>query len=309
MCHSRLPSLRPRAVCPPVAGLAARSARALPWFECEVIFGKPKPLQLLAAPSASYPEDPEINIRSLIPVGVKSRVPPRATALLDYALLNRSGRVAPAFNGQSRRQELILDLFDRLEPTCIIETGTFRGATTEALSELTDGQVHTIEAFPRFYYFSKWRLGKAKNVHLHLGDSADVLRRLATGSQHLLSRALIYLDAHSSELQGVADVADELPLSRELTVIADNWSESVLLIDDFQVADDPGYGFDHYESGNLDLAYLQRAGMLDRFALFYPAAASSEESGARRGSLIMATRDKAEELVARSGLLRPVPVG
>lgn len=236
-------------------------------------------------------------------------MPPAAGGFLDYVQREKRGLVGPPFNGQARRLELIRDLIDRLRPDSIIETGTFRGSSTLVLAELIDGPVHTIEAFPRFYHFAKRRLRGASNVHVHLGDSAETLRRLAQTDGLSLSRAFIYLDAHSSELPGVKNVADELPLNRELKIIADKWSQSVILVDDFKISDDPGYGFDRYASGNLDLSYLDRAGMKARFGLFYPAARSSEESGARRGSLILTTRDQAEEIASSSSLLRRLSIG
>src|SRR5436190_4416368 len=36
-----------------------------------------------------------------------------------------------AFNGQEGRRALFVDLIERLKPAAIVETGTFRGSTTE----------------------------------------------------------------------------------------------------------------------------------------------------------------------------------
>jgi len=174
---------------------------------------------------------------------------------------------------------------------------------------MTNRPVHSIEAFPRFYVFSRLRFAHEQNVHVHEGDSADILARLAARGEVPRSQVLFYLDAHSSELPGVDSVADELPLNRELQVISENWTNSIVIIDDFEVADDIGYGFDQYpRSGTLNLGYLETSGMKDRFQLYYPAASSDVESGAKRGSLILVTPDTAQEKAKAEPLLRPVPV-
>ena len=71
------------------------------------------------------------------------------------------------------------------------------------------------------------------------------------------------------------------------------------MIDDFQVADDPGYGFDDYGEGKaLIRAYLEPFMVRDKLSLFYPAAPSSEETGFKRGSVVLARQAAEKHLMS-----------
>lgn len=225
---------------------------------------------------------------------------------LDYRAWTRRAETDAPFNGQIQRERMIQDLIHRVDFEGVVETGTFRGRTTRALAELFPTvQVHTAEAFPRFYFFAQSRLRSICNVRMHLGDSADVLRHLAECSVVPKERVLFYLDAHSSALPGVADSADELPLDRELLEIVSNWSDVVVLIDDFKVPDDDGYGYDVYRGRAIDLQFVEAVVGTSRFDCYFPATPSMEETGARRGSLVMVSKGELSNRVARSPWLRP----
>jgi hypothetical protein len=78
-----------------------------------------------------------------------------------------------------------------------------------------------------------------------------------------------YLDAHWY---------DHLPLLDEMTLILERMSNSVIMVDDFQVPDDPGYCYDDYGEGQvLDLRYLLPLAHYD-FAIFFPDVPSYLES-------------------------------
>lgn len=105
-----------------------------------------------------------------------------------------------------------------------------------------------------------------------------------------------YLDAHWQ---------DDVPLAEELELIAASWSDPVIMIDDFQVPDDQGYGFDSYRNGlSLTLDYLPLA-KLPPLRLFWPGAAASEETGHRRGCVVLAPPGAAAERLAAQPALRP----
>jgi len=87
--------------------------------------------------------------------------------------------------------------------------------------------VVTIENDRRNYGFARARLRNFENVELRLGDSRFRLNELP----HLFA----YLDAHWDA---------DLPLAEELEIVLGWGSDAIVMIDDFQVPDDPGYGHD-----------------------------------------------------------------
>ena len=106
------------------------------------------------------------------------------------------------------------------------------------------------------------------------------------------SRVLFYLDAHWK---------DDLPLVEELRIITGSDLQWVVMIDDFKVPFDDGYSYDDYGPGkalNLDLLSFLK----DRSTFFFPRPHSSEETGAVRGTCVLAS-DLVKELLTCS-LLR-----
>jgi hypothetical protein len=74
------------------------------------------------------------------------------------------------------------------------------------------------------------------------------------------------------------------------------------VIDDFEVPGDPGYGFDDYGPGRcLTAAILPEEVMAGRSAL-YPSVPSAEETGARRGCVVIVDDDVAPGLVRELAL-------
>src|SRR4051812_10715165 len=79
-------------------------------------------------------------------------------------------------------------------PRICIETGTYRGESTERFAACFD-QVHTIELSEQWYAYSKDKLSKHPNVKCHHGDSVDVPREILPG---IADPAVFFLDAHHS---------------------------------------------------------------------------------------------------------------
>jgi len=189
-------------------------------------------------------------------------------------------------NGQAFRRQIFEELRGLFSFRAILETGTFRGTTTEYFAA-TGLPVHTAEASPRYYAFARRRLRDAgPNVHLHQGDSRAVLRRLAQDPAVPDEDVFCYLDAHWEE---------DLPLREELDIILAHWRRAVIMVDDFEV---PGgaYAYDDYGEGKaltMDyLAPLRSSGL----RAYFPAAPAEEETGARRGCVVLCTEP---EVVAR----------
>ena len=90
---------------------------------------------------------------------------------------------------------------------------------------------------------------------------------------------LYYLDAHWH---------DDLPLAEEIRCILGYSLYSVIMIDDFRVPWDAGYGFDYYgPDKSLDLGLLSfLAGTPAR--IFFPTLRADEETGGKRGTCVIA---------------------
>jgi hypothetical protein len=74
-----------------------------------------------------------------------------------------------------------------------------------------------------------------------------------------------------------------------------------------EVPGDPGYGFDDYGAGRqLALPYLAPLGAPELTA-FFPAVPSGQETGARRGCVILATTPAIAQHLRGIATLRPLP--
>jgi hypothetical protein len=185
------------------------------------------------------------------------------------------------FNGQLSRQALFREIIVKMRPYAIVETGTYFGTTTELL-RATGLPVFTIEADPYNFGFARARLWYRRNVRLLFGDSREILPKLFGGPLHPQSGGVLffYLDAHWN---------DDLPLAEELDIIFSRCPAAVVMIDDFQVPFDPGYGYDNYGPGKaLVPGYIVAVVSVHGVQAFYPSTCSAEESGARRGCVVLA---------------------
>ena len=170
----------------------------------------------------------------------------------------------------------------------IVETGTFRCVTTEYFASRLTIPVFSIENNRRNYGFAMARLKRFKCVRIILGDSVQVLENLFKERTLPEGPGFFYLDVHWGM---------HLPLKEEVSLIFDRHRSSIVMIDDFEIPDDPGYDFDDYgENGSLTLSYL--SGTIDRLGLvgFFPNCPSSEETGKRRGMIVITTAIFAERL-------------
>lgn len=164
------------------------------------------------------------------------------------------------FNGQFSKQEIWAGIVSGVNLEAIVETGSYLGATTEFFAR-TDLPVYSIEISDEFFGIASHRVGHFPNVHLIKGSSDTALCELLTETFEY-QRALFYLDAHWY---------DHLPLREELITIFERRQSDVVMIDDFQVPYDPGYGFDRYGEKELTLTYI--ADIVHKYKLraFFPA--------------------------------------
>lgn len=224
-------------------------------------------------------------------------LPAKCTAFLDFYLgVNPKDDFSGPFNGQIKRQEIFREIQKTGLLNAIIETGTYRGTTTEFFLTQATMPVYTVEIVPDYYFYAYLRLRKYKNAHFFLGDSVTFLRKLQASPDFNKKGILFYLDAHKK---------GNLPLREEIGIIAGAFSESVIIIDDFCVPGDTGYGFDDYGGGDrLCLEYLEMQNF-PNLETFFPAAPSTQETGKKRGCVILATKDLMFERAKMLKTLRP----
>lgn len=220
---------------------------------------------------------------------VKSILGDRLMGGLDFL---RQPSMAPVwgggpFNGQKFRQRILFDLLYCFPIRAIVETGTFRGTTT-AFFAGTALPVYTTEVHRRFFTYARLHfLFNRRVVHLHNQDSRSFLRDLSQDPSVPKADVLFYLDAHWRE---------DLPLREELEIIFSNWSRAVVMIDDFAVPDSD-YGFDDYGPGKtLNLSYIEASVAARNLAVFFPAASPAEETGTKRGSVVLCPEELGVEI-------------
>jgi hypothetical protein len=215
-------------------------------------------------------------------------------------ILLRRTKYAPSegdgFNGQIVRKRIFRDIM-ALSFDAIVETGTFMGSTTGYMSEVAGLPIHSCEARRLFHLAAKSRLSRLRNIRLAISDSRTFLRSLAKDPL-TKQRVFFYLDAH-----WYAD----LPLEEEIDIIGAHWKNCLVMIDDFSVMHDGGYTYDDYGPGRaLSMDLIERVVRKHGLVAFAPSAPSSEETGAKRGCVVLATPGMLADAVASLECLRAV---
>ena len=215
-------------------------------------------------------------------------MPAPLKAKLEYHFDSAAGNeFGGPFNGQEGRQEIFWELAGKFRFEAVVETGTFRGTTTAFMAETIDTPIFTVELNPKMFHFAKLRLREYSNVNIACGDSRSFLRELIANPEVPKRNVFFYLDAHWNE---------DLPLHEEVSIIGKNWQNSVIMIDDFEVPTDAGYEYDDYGEGKrLCLEYLG-ADLKSDWSVFFPARKSSDETGFRRGCVVLGSRPLEQEL-------------
>jgi len=214
---------------------------------------------------------------------------------LDYLLRRKSKDAWGPLNGQSFRQRVYADIMARINFKAIVETGTFRGTTTEFFAK-SGLPVYSVELEPRAYGYASLRfLHRRNQVRLFHGDSPDFLRGLTNDTNFPKSNVFFYLDAH---------VQDKAPLVEELEIIFTNWTEAVVMIDDFEV---PGtaYSFDDWGFKTLNLQLLEPLKYLN-LTPFFPVLDPKQETGAKRGWVVLCREDTITQILSGMRNLTPV---
>ncbi|MFC5355629.1 hypothetical protein [Azospirillum himalayense] len=202
-------------------------------------------------------------------------------------------------NGQEIRQRILRDLDALLQFDAFVETGAYRGTTTEYFSGL-GRPVFACELNEEAYYDSLVRLCHLPNVSLFNGDSRAFLMQLLTTDRPRFRLPLFYLDAHWNA---------DLPLDGEIALILERCDDFVIMVDDFKhpLHD---YGYDAYEGGaELSLEYLApRLPASADLVCLMPWMPPRLETGAKRGTLFVVRRSLYDRLLHKVTLLEPIPL-
>ena len=209
---------------------------------------------------------------------LKRTIAPATRGFLEFHL-RRARAFDPYFgpmNGQTARLEIVREIITELGIARIVETGTFRGVTTQWFAQF-GVPVLGIEINKRYATFTKLRLRNRPNVEIRRGNSAAILRDIVSRGDWSNERVLFYLDAHWG---------NELPLREEIEIVMQHFRQAVVIVDDFAVPGDPDYIFDDYGPGKrLDLNLL-RAAKTPPLSIFFPAVSAQRETGMRTGCVV-----------------------
>ena len=195
---------------------------------------------------------------------------------------------AIGYEGDTILRDTVKNLCETNGITWIIETGTFKAATTKHLATLAE-QVDTIEVVEQNYNEAKASLASCPNVSLHLGSSDDVLEVLLKKYNKKGNRPKLFcfLDAHWEQHN---------PLLNELEIIAKYKFKPIILIHDFKVPGRPDLGFDQYGSIVYEwdwiAASVEKIYGKDGFDFWY----NSEAVGAKRGVIVLKPKYKAAKV-------------
>jgi len=188
------------------------------------------------------------------------------------------------FNNQKIRTQIFDKIVDTVKVDLIVETGTFRGTTTNYMSQKVICPIYSVELSMRYYTFSKLRFKDKSNIKIYNNDSRAFLRYLSSIEEWKNKVIFFYLDAHWNA---------DLPLDEELNIIFSTWKNVIIMIDDFKVENDEGYKYDQYQDVSLDISYLRS---VYKYNLnYYFPINSSEETGAKRGSIVITNNNQIAE--------------
>jgi hypothetical protein len=145
----------------------------------------------------------------------------------------------------------------------LVETGTYKGDTTEALRHHMD-LVYTIEAAPDLFRAAQKRFADAKNVRLILGDSSVMIKSVLA---QLKQKAVFWLDAHWCGQPTYGEILSAAIMGELEAIFAHPIKDHIIIIDDAR------YFAGHFGYPSID--YLRRWVMERRPELVFDVAIDS----------------------------------
>lgn len=207
---------------------------------------------------------------------VESRISRIESVLAEIALNTDLEWEKFYLNGQHFRRKIISEILTSINFDCIIETGTEYGFSTAYFSAFSK-EIFSIEKSKPLFYLAKKKLENFKNIHLILNDSKKIEIILNEYRIDKENRVFFYLDAHSE---------NDYPLLDELKFITSFYNNNLILIDDFQVPGDDGYGFDSFNGKKLNLNLISNS-LIGENYIYFPKVSSKIETGRLRGYVLI----------------------
>jgi hypothetical protein len=145
---------------------------------------------------------------------------------LRFLIWTKRGRRGPV--PHMAKQRIVKAYAIRYGLETFVETGTYLGDMIWAVRR-TFREIHSVELDPSLYSRAVMRFRRYRHVHLHQGDSAQVLAEIVA---RLPGPTLFWLDGHYSG--GITAKGDlQTPVKRELQhVFGNRRHQHVALIDD-----------------------------------------------------------------------------
>jgi hypothetical protein len=198
------------------------------------------------------------------------------------------------FNNQDKRKDIFNELNKLFNPGKLIETGTFRGNTSEYMAKQTEKKVYTSETNKLSFGFSYARFLFNKKVKVYNTDSRIFLKQIIQKFSN--QKLFFYLDAHWEK---------DLPLKDEVQIIFSHSNPCIVMIDDFKVPNDDGYRYDDYGPGKvLNLDYLENVIKKYDIKMYFPIEESQNETGKKRGSVILFSNNIDRDILSKLKTLR-----
>src|SRR4051812_8991890 len=90
--------------------------------------------------------------------GLTKRLPPRTVGRIDRFRPSLASSWGGPLNGQIQRRRIVRELARVVDFDRVLETGTFRGTSTEFFAAVFDAPIDTVEGHPRFFTYAAERL-------------------------------------------------------------------------------------------------------------------------------------------------------
>lgn len=190
------------------------------------------------------------------------------------------------FSGCEYSRKLITKMIEVFNVKQFIESGTFKGKTTEFISQNYEFMdIITFEISEQFYNEVLPILSKYKNVKCILGDSGKLLNEIEKKDDIV---SLYYLDAHffSSSSESYNPLRDELN-----SIFQNSKGKEIIVIDDFKVPNRV-LGFDY----PLDINYIDNLIDKEKWIYFYKDRGENYDTTAT-GQIYILNKNLGENLI------------